>query len=176
MLEESVHLDASMVGCVVVLSDGRIDHQDKLLLAVVQVLDDLPHPVKREAIGVEGEDSAMVHVVNVRPHGPTKVSAFSLPGWSVFLLKRDPGRRVVRDDLCNIEPVLVTVLALVELRSESAKPISHQPRGRKLYSKTPVRNHGRCARKSRVLAGYFDGRRSGEEVEVEYSSDDVVLE
>ena len=116
MLEESVHLDTAVVRSVIMLSNRWIDHEDKLLLMIVQVLDNLTHPVQREAIRVEREDPAMVHVVNVCPHRPgISVSIIALIHAASILLHWDSGCRVVGDDLSHLEPILVSVLALMEL-------------------------------------------------------------
>jgi hypothetical protein len=72
-------------------------------------------------------------------------------------LKRNVCSRVVCHDLSDLPNITVSVLALVR-------------------AETPVRHHGRQARKSRVLSRDFLRTRSSKEIEIENSAKSVVLE
>ena len=63
----------SFVECVIASigngADGRVGHDDVLLIVLVEIVNDLAKTVEREILGVGGEDEAAVHVVDIGPHG-----------------------------------------------------------------------------------------------------------
>jgi hypothetical protein len=100
-LQEDIHLHALIVGTIVILGNCRIHHQDVVLLTAVQPLDKALHLGRREPLWIERECPSEMHVINVRPHH----------------LKRNTGCGVVVDNFSDVEPILVTKLALLETQT-----------------------------------------------------------
>ena len=82
------------------MADCRVHHHDVVLVVRMEILHHLSDLLQREAHLVQGEDTATIHVVNIRPHS----------------LQRNMGMAVVGNDLGNLVGILVSVAALVELR------------------------------------------------------------
>lgn len=79
-LEESTCLDAIVERRVVVVGNGRVDHDDVGLLSLVQSRNQLPHLVQGEALWISGEDMPGVHVIDI---SPWRVSASILEHHSI---------------------------------------------------------------------------------------------
>lgn len=87
---------------------GRIDHDNVLLVVLMEVADQLSHGRERETLRIQGKDPSAVHVVNIGPHR----------------LKGNAGLAVVVDNLGNLEGILIAVAALVEAKT----PVGHHGR------------------------------------------------
>lgn len=80
--QECIHFLALIVSMIVIISDGRIHHHHIVLLAVLQIFDEILHLVDRKSVFIQSEDSSMVHVVNVRPYCPELLLAAVQKGFS----------------------------------------------------------------------------------------------
>jgi hypothetical protein len=80
-------------------ADGGVNHDDVVLVVVVEIFHQLTHLLKRESLRIKGEHPTSVHVVYVGPHG----------------LQWDLRLRVVVDNLSDLKDIAITISALVEL-------------------------------------------------------------
>lgn len=82
------------------ITNRRIHHHNVVLVMLVQVIHELAHLLQWEALWIESEHSATIHVVDISPHS----------------LQRNMGTAVVVDNLSNIIDILVSVAAVVVLK------------------------------------------------------------
>ena len=139
-VQEDLILDALLEGRIGVIGDGGINHDDVVLVVLVERVDKLAHGGEGETLGVKREGHSAVHVVDVGPHG----------------LERDTGLAVVVDNLSHLEGIAVTIAAVVK-------------------AETPVGHHGRESGDLGVLLSNLNGAGTGHEVEVEDTTESVVL-
>jgi hypothetical protein len=83
----------------------RINHNDVMLVVVVQIVNNIAHPRKWKSVGIQGHYIALVHVIDVGPHR----------------LERNSRGRVVRHDLCNSVEIAISVTTLVQAKA----PVGH---------------------------------------------------
>jgi hypothetical protein len=69
-----LELCALIVHIIVASPDGRIDHDNVVLLVLMEVVDQLADKLKRVALRIQGEEAAELHVVDIGPHGLLEVS------------------------------------------------------------------------------------------------------
>jgi hypothetical protein len=69
---------------------------------LVQMIDELTHLLQWEALWVESEHPAAIHVVDISPHG----------------LQRNVSTAVIVNNLSNIINILISVSAVVVLKRE----------------------------------------------------------
>jgi len=68
LLEPNAILLTAVESRVVLVSDGRVNHENVVLAMLVEVVDNLTDFVKRESLRVKSEDPAVVHVIDISPH------------------------------------------------------------------------------------------------------------
>lgn len=83
------------------ITNCRVNHNNVVLVMLVQVIHQLAHFLQWEALRIQSEHPATIHVVDISPH--------SLQ-WNV-------GMAVIVDNLGNIIDILVSVAAVVELKN-----------------------------------------------------------
>ena len=88
-----------MEGRVVIVANGRVNHDNVMLVVVVEMANQLSHLLNRETLRIEGENIAAPHVIDICPHR----------------FERDSSNRIVVYDLRNVENIPVSVTALMEL-------------------------------------------------------------
>jgi hypothetical protein len=81
------------------VANSRINHDDILLVMLMQVRNQFPHLVNGEPLRVESEHFPATHVVDISPHS----------------LKRDTSTTIVVDSLGDVEDILVAIATVVEL-------------------------------------------------------------
>ena len=84
------------------ITNCRVHHNNVVLVMLVQVIHQLAHLLQRESLRIQSEHPATIHVVDISPHGLQ---------WNV-------GMAVVVDNLGDIVDILVSVAAVVELRTK----------------------------------------------------------
>lgn len=127
---------------------------------LVQVVHELAHLLKGKTLRIQSEHPTAIHVVNVCPHG----------------LQGNVSMAVVVDNLGNIINIAISVAAIMELPSES-QPVNKKPRLiRQTYTKGPVGLHRRQTHNFRVLLSHILGCRASQEIEIQNTSNGVVLQ
>lgn len=81
------------------VANSRINHDDILLVMLMQVRNQFPHLVNGKPFRIEGEHLPAIHVVDISPHS----------------LKRDTSTTIVVDSLSDIKNILVAIATVVEL-------------------------------------------------------------
>ena len=81
-----------------------IDHDNVVLIVIVEVIHDRTHVVEGVPLVIEREHPSSAHVVNIRPHG----------------LQRDFSLAVVVHHLCDLEDIPVPIAAVVILEWQLA--------------------------------------------------------
>lgn len=81
---------------------SRVDHDNVMLIVIVEVGYQLPHLFERESLRIKGKHPPLVHVVDICPHR----------------LQRDLCLAVVVDHFGEFIDIAVSITALVELKSQ----------------------------------------------------------
>lgn len=89
------------------VADSRVNHDNVMLMVAMKDIHQITHLVQGESLGVQSEDTATIHVVNVGPHG----------------LQRNPGAAVVGHSFGNIIDIAVSISAVVELGTDQSATV-----------------------------------------------------
>lgn len=129
-----------------------------MLVMIVEIVDQFPHPLKGIPFLVEREYGPLVHIVDIGPHGFQGNARFA----------------VVSHHFSNLIHVLVAVFALVVLAIVSYSALYPDDVWH-TYSECPIALHGGKSDDLGVLDTGFLGSLSIEEVKVKHTAKDVIF-
>ena len=73
-LLEYIKRNSIVVAVVVTAPNSGVDHHDVMLLVGMNIINELANKIKRVSLWIQSEQTAELHVVNIRPHGLDKIS------------------------------------------------------------------------------------------------------